>query len=79
MLDAPEYRNTIFILTGDHRLPEIPMSTRIDRYHVPLLIVSPLLKQPRMITAVSSHFDVAPSLLALLAHNAGIKTPNILT
>lgn len=78
-LDAPEYRNTIFILTGDHRLPEIPMASRIDRYHVPLLIVSSLLKQPRKIKAVSSQFDVAPSLLALLAHHAGIRTPPLVT
>src|SRR2546429_6964373 len=37
----PGYRNTIFIVTGDHRLAEIPPSTRIDRYHVPLIIFSP--------------------------------------
>jgi uncharacterized sulfatase len=75
----PAYANTIFIVTGDHRLPEIPMATRIERYHVPLLLFSPLLAAPARIKAVSSHFDVAPSLLAFLAHNYGIRTPRAVT
>ncbi len=75
----PSYNNTIFILTGDHRLPEIPMGTRICRYHVPLLIVSPLLKAPARIKSVSSQFDIAPSLLAFLSHNYGLPTPAAVT
>lgn len=71
----PWYANTIFVITGDHRLPEIPMGEHIDRYRVPLLIFSPLLKQARHIRAVSSHLDVTPSLLALLSHTYGLKRP----
>ncbi|HVI25488.1 MAG TPA: LTA synthase family protein [Xanthomonadaceae bacterium] len=72
---TPAYANTIYVVTGDHRLPELPMADRIERYHVPLLIHSPLLKQPRRVRAVSSHLDVAPSLLAFLAHRHGLKRP----
>ena len=72
---TPAYANTIYVVTGDHRLPELPMADRIERYHVPLLIHSPLLKQPRRIRAMSSHLDVAPSLLAFLAHRHGLKRP----
>jgi len=75
----PAWRNAIFVLTGDHRLPEIPMSNKLSRYHVPLLIVSPLLKAPVRIKAVSSHLDVAPSVLAYLSHNYGLKTPRRVT
>ncbi len=75
----PAYANTIFIVTGDHRLPELPMSTRIERYHVPLYFYSPLLKQPARIKSVSSHFDIVPSLLALLTHNYGLKSPAAVT
>ena len=75
----PAYQNTVFIVTGDHRLPEIPMATRIDRYHVPLIIFSPLLKAPARIKSVSSHFDIAPSLLAFLSHNYGVQTPQTVT
>jgi hypothetical protein len=71
----PGYENTIFIVTGDHRLPELPMDTRIERYHVPLIVYSPMLKKPQAIKAVSSQFDIAPALLAYLAHNHGIETP----
>jgi hypothetical protein len=71
----PGFDNTIFIVTGDHRLPELPMDTRIERYHVPLIVYSPLLKKPQSIKAVSSQFDIAPALLAYLANNHGIRTP----
>jgi phosphoglycerol transferase MdoB-like AlkP superfamily enzyme len=69
------WKNTIVIITGDHRLPEIAMDTRIERYHVPLLIHSPLLREPRQIKALSSHADIAPTLLAMLSHQYGWATP----
>jgi hypothetical protein len=75
----PGYDNTIFIVTGDHRLPELPMDTRIERYHVPLIVYSPLLKRARSIKAVSSQFDIAPSLLAFLGHGYGLRTPDQVT
>ena len=75
----PGYDNTIFVITGDHRLPELPMDTRIERYHVPLIVYSPLLKQARAIKSVSSQFDIAPSLLAYLSNNHGLKSPPAVT
>ncbi len=75
----PAYRNTIFLITGDHRLPEIPLSTKVDRYHVPLIIYSPLLKRTARIKSISSHLDLAPSLLAFLKHNHRIKAPDKVT
>jgi cellulose synthase/poly-beta-1,6-N-acetylglucosamine synthase-like glycosyltransferase/phosphoglycerol transferase MdoB-like AlkP superfamily enzyme len=75
----PGFSNTIFVITGDHRMPEIPMSTKIDRYHVPLIIYSKLLKQSKMFEAVSTHFDITPSLLALLKHQYNFKVPTVAT
>jgi len=75
----PAWRNTVFILTGDHRLPEIPMSTRLSRYYVPLLVLSPMLKAPARFKSVSSHLDVTPSVLAFLSHNYGLQTPRRVT
>ena len=72
----PEWKNTIVIITGDHRLPEVPMASRIERYHVPLMIYSPMLKAPRRIKAVSSHVDIAPSLLTMLSHRYGYVMPS---
>jgi hypothetical protein len=75
----PGYDNTIFIVTGDHRLPELPMDTRIERYHVPLIVFSPLLRRAQSIKAVSSQFDIAPSLLAFLGHGYGLHVPGQVT
>lgn len=75
----PGYANTVFVITGDHRLPELPMDTRIERYHVPLIVYSPLLKAPASIKAVSSQFDIAPALLAWLSKDYGLKTPRQVT
>ena len=72
---APWYANTLFVVTGDHRLPEIPMGEHVDRYHVPLIIFSPLLRQPKRVRAVSSQMDVTPSLVALLSNTYGLKRP----
>ena len=71
----PEYANTIFIITGDHRLPEIPMSSRLDRFHVPLIIFSPLLKRAAKFQGVSSHFEITPTLLSFLRKNINLETP----
>jgi len=71
----PRYNNTIFVVTGDHRLIPIPQRNSISRFHVPLMIYSPLLKKAEKISSVSSHFDVTPSLLALLENKYEMKMP----
>jgi cellulose synthase/poly-beta-1,6-N-acetylglucosamine synthase-like glycosyltransferase/phosphoglycerol transferase MdoB-like AlkP superfamily enzyme len=72
-----DYNNTVFLITGDHRMPEIPMSSKIDRYHVPLLIYSPLLKRTAKFSSVSTHFDITPSLLAWLKNSYHMQVPNM--
>ncbi|MFN3998139.1 LTA synthase family protein [Algoriphagus sp.] len=73
--NRPEYANTIFVITGDHRLPEIPMSSRLDRFHVPLLIYSPLLTRRDYFKGVTSHYEITPSLLAMLEKQKLIELP----
>lgn len=70
-----DYHNTVFIISGDHRMPEIPMSTKIDRYHVPLIIFSPMLRRTAIFESISTHFDVTPSVLMWLKNSYGIKLP----
>jgi uncharacterized sulfatase len=72
-----DFNNTIFLITGDHRMPEIPMSDKIDRYHVPLIVYSPMLKRTAQIASISTHFDISPSLLSYLQHNYKIKGPSL--
>lgn len=71
----PVFDNTIFVITGDHRMPEIPISTQIDRFHVPLVIYSPMLKKAKKFSSVVTHFDITPSLIALLDGKNYISRP----
>lgn len=71
----PNYENTIFVITGDHRLIPIPQRNSISRFHVPLIMYSPMLKKTRKMSSISSHFDVTPSMLALLDNAYEMKMP----
>ena len=62
----PDFENTIFIITGDHRLIPINQKDKLCRFHVPFYMYSPLLNKTQKIKSISSHFDVTPSLLAML-------------
>ena len=75
----PDFARTIFLITGDHRMPEIPMSTKLDRYHIPLIVYSPLLKRRATFRSISTHFDVTPTLLAFLKTNYALKTPPVVS
>lgn len=69
-----DYENTIFIFTGDHRLIPIEQKDKLCRFHVPLIIYSPMLKKPQRFKSVSSHLDVAPSLVSFLSNNSFIES-----
>ncbi len=70
-----DFKNTIFIITGDHRMVEIPIASKIDKFHVPFIIYSPLVKQKEVFESVSTHQDIAPTLLAFLRDNYNMKFP----
>eukprot|EP01136_Pigoraptor_vietnamica_P026425 Opistho-1_new@81467 len=72
----PDFANTVFLITGDHRMPEIPMSTKIDRYHVPLLIYSQRLARVAKFSSISTHFDITPSLLAWMKKSYRMQLPD---
>ncbi len=69
----PDYDNTIFIITGDHRLIPITQKDKLCRFHVPFLVYSPMLKKAEKFKSVSSHWDVTPSLLSYLMQNHKFK------
>ena len=62
----PEFVNTVFVITGDHRMGPVPTGISLRSYNVPLVVWSPLLKRPKTMGAVVSHLDVTPSLNAWL-------------
>lgn len=71
----PEFKNTIFIISGDHRLIPIAQKDKLCRFNVPFFIYSPMLKKTAKMKAVNSHFDFAPTLLAFLANNYNFTQP----
>ena len=64
----PDYNNTIFFIFGDHGNPLFPRN-EIQKYQTPLLIYSPLLKKPGRFNSISSHIDLAPTILNYLRIN----------
>jgi glucan phosphoethanolaminetransferase (alkaline phosphatase superfamily) len=70
-----DFNNTIFVITGDHRLIPVPADTKIDRYRVPFVIYSPMLKHPAEILSVSSHADFVPTILGFLKQNYTMNLP----
>jgi len=60
-----DFNNTIFIITGDHAMSEIPSQNELKKYHVPLIMYSPLLKTQQQFTTPTSHLDLYESLLSI--------------
>ncbi len=75
---AGQLDNTILVITGDHGVrnkvedPSINLAYSNHRsYSVPLLIhYPPVFKQVHEVDWVTSHIDVAPTVLSLMGHDA---------
>lgn len=72
----PEYKNTIFVITGDHRMIPVNHKNAIDRYHVPLIIYSPLLKTSRVFKSMCSHTDIPATFMAYLSKQYKVQMPD---
>lgn len=72
----PDYDNTIFIITGDHRIGPIAHETLIDRFYVPFLIYSPKLNQSTEFESLGSHLQLPATLTAFLRENYDLATPD---
>lgn len=60
------YENTIFIITGDHPMTEVPIENSLKRYHVPLIMFSEKLKENRVFSNFVSHHDIPETILSIL-------------
>lgn len=77
------FENTIFIITGDHNCLSTSINTNdisieesiLYRYHVPLIVWSPLLKTTKSFTSIVSHRDITPSLLTYLQQTHSLQVP----
>ena len=62
-----DYENTLFIITGDHPMTEIPIENSIKRYHVPFIIYSKKLNTSKTFAQTVSHLDFYETLLPFLS------------
>lgn len=69
-----DWQNTIFVITGDHPMSEIPPENALKKYHVPLIIYSPRLKTPAVFNNTVSHLDFLETMIAYM-ERYGIKKP----
>lgn len=69
-----DYENTIFMIFGDHHLPMHDYSP-IEKYHVPLIMFSPMLKTSKKFPGISSTADITPTILNMMQKNFDVKTP----
>lgn len=72
----PDYEQTLFVITGDHRIAPIPHATAFSRYRVPLLLFSPQIRTPQRFPSVASHLQVTPTLLAHLTAQYDLSQPD---
>ncbi|HAP35056.1 MAG TPA: hypothetical protein DCQ28_03615 [Bacteroidetes bacterium] len=70
-----DFSNTIVVITGDHRLIPVPFDTKLDRYRVPFILYSPMLKTPAKFLSVSTHADVPPTILGFLKNHYAMTLP----
>ncbi|MCO5259027.1 MAG: LTA synthase family protein [Crocinitomicaceae bacterium] len=70
----PEYKNTIFIITGDHPMNEAPRENALKKYHVPLIIYSPQLIKTGKSNNIVSHLDIFQTMLNIL-RGYGVRVP----
>lgn len=69
--DKPYYKDTIFVVLGDHGFGTSTQLTEINllRFHVPILVIAPGLS-PLRSDIVASQVDVIPTILGLLDSSA---------
>jgi phosphoglycerol transferase MdoB-like AlkP superfamily enzyme len=72
----PDFNNTIFVITGDHRMIPINHKSEIDRYHVPFIIYSPMLNTQRVFKSISSHADVPATFTSFLKNKYQLNFPD---
>jgi uncharacterized sulfatase len=65
----PEYNNTLFFIMGDHHIGSFPSTNGLDDYHVPLIVYSPMLKQPKKFYSINTHNNIGPTITNLILAN----------
>ncbi|MFM7681204.1 MAG: LTA synthase family protein [Bacteroidota bacterium] len=71
----PDFKNTVYIITGDHGT-ELYRRNSLSKYNVPILVYSPLLRKCATSQALVSHNDIAPTIFNYLKTAYKIEVPD---
>ncbi|MCI1267940.1 MAG: sulfatase-like hydrolase/transferase [Saprospiraceae bacterium] len=74
-----DYENTLFFITGDHQMSELPIANDIEKYRVPFIVFSPKLKKPQEFKALSTHQDLYETLLSFFKLKYNFNIPEFST
>lgn len=74
--ERDDFRNTIFVITGDHPMCEIAPGNSLKRYHVPFIVYSPNLKTPATFSNTVSHLDFYETMIAFM-ERYGVGRPEM--
>lgn len=74
-----DYCNTLFVITGDHPITEIPVKNPLKKYHVPLLLYSPQLRTSERFHEVCSHLDLYQTIIPFLGNQYDLHIPSFTT
>ena len=72
----PEFKNTLFIITGNSEQRSKLENDQVASTRVPLFIYSPLITESTVFNNLVSHADIAPELVQLLNENYKMNMPN---
>ena len=70
-----DLNHTIFVITGDHRMGT-PARNDLEKYHIPLIIYSPMLKSSRKFSAVVNHLSLPPTINSFMKTNYDFHSPD---
>jgi len=62
----PWFKNTIFILLGDHGKPHNDYDISLTYHHIPLIIYDPQEKNPKCYNEIAGQIDVFPTIMGML-------------
>ena len=62
----PWFDDTVFIFTADHALAHYQSGSFRERFHIPLIIYSPHIFQPKAVSTVSSQLDLFVTIIDIL-------------
>lgn len=68
------FENTLFFIFGDHG-NHLCIYDELERFKIPLIIYSPLLKKAQTIRSVSTHLDLPPTILNFLRTEYQLPLP----